>query len=139
MLNLEPLPKTRALAVLHFRSLAQAMEATVAVLEHQPAAIELVDRTILDRARSSLGFARRMTFLEGDPQALLLVELFGDSDSELRSRMDSLERDMSGRGLSYACVRAVSPGHPTMISVLKATFGTVARMSSIRLRYSSRV
>ena len=109
MLNLEPLPKTRALAVLHFRSLAQAMEATVAVLEHQPAAIELVDRTILDRARSSLGFARRMTFLEGDPQALLLVELFGDSDSELRSRMDSLERDMSGRGLSYACVRAVSP------------------------------
>ena len=108
-LNLEPLPKMRALAVLHYRGLIEATEATVAILEHRPAAIELVDRMMLERARASLGFARRMTFVEGDPEALLLVELFGDSEEELRARFDRLEQEMGRRGLGYACVRAMAP------------------------------
>ena len=108
-LNLEPLPKMRALAVLHYRGLIEATEATVAILEHRPAAIELVDRMMLERARASLGFARRMTFVEGDAEALLLVELFGDSEEELRARFDRLEQEMGRRGLGYACVRAMAP------------------------------
>jgi FAD/FMN-containing dehydrogenase/Fe-S oxidoreductase len=107
-LGLKPLPQKRTLAVLHFRSLAQAMEATVQILEHQPSSVELIDQMLLNRARSSLGFSRRLNFIEGDPQALLLVEFFGDSDQELNSRVVKLENHMKRAGLSYFCVRAVS-------------------------------
>ena len=108
-LNLEPLPKMRGLAVLHFHGLIEAMEATVAILELRPSAVELVDRMILERSRESLGFARRMTFVEGDPQALLLVEFFGDSRQELEARIDALKHDMQRRGLGFACVPAMTP------------------------------
>ncbi|MBI4199111.1 MAG: anaerobic glycerol-3-phosphate dehydrogenase subunit C [Chloroflexi bacterium] len=108
-LNLEPLPKMQAVGVLHFRDLLESMEATVATLEHRPAAVELVDKTIIRQARMLPGFARRMTFLEGEPEAVLVVEFFGDSEAELRARLDRLEEDMQRRRLGYACVRAMGP------------------------------
>ncbi|MSQ22216.1 MAG: FAD-binding oxidoreductase [Dehalococcoidia bacterium] len=108
-LNLEPMPKMKALAVLHFRELVEAMEATVAVLGHAPSAVELVDRMIIQRSRESLGFARRITFVEGDPQALLVVEFFGESDQELRAKIEALKYDMQRRRLGYACVVATKP------------------------------
>ncbi len=107
--NLEPLPRMRGLAILHFHDLFEAMEATVAVLEHKPSAVELVDSTIIRRSRESLGFARRTTFVEGDPQALLLVEFFGESQPELRAKLDAMKQDMERRGLGYACVLAMTP------------------------------
>ena len=108
-LNLEPLPRVRGMAVLHFKGLVEAMEATVAILEHHPSAVELMDHVMIQRCRESVGFARRMTFVEGDPQALLLVEFFGESEQELRSRVDALKLDMHHRGLGYACVPITTP------------------------------
>jgi len=109
-LNLEPLPKMKTLAVLHFNGINEAMEATVAILEHGPSAVELVDRMILDRTRESVGFARRMSFVEGQPQALLLVEFYGESEKELQSKVDALKEDiLQRRGLAYAFVMATTP------------------------------
>ena len=109
-LNLEPLPKMKTLAVLHFHGINEAMEATVAILGHGPSAVELVDRMILDRTLESVGFARRMSFVEGQPQALLLVEFYGESDKELRSKVDALKDDIvQRRGLAFACVTATTP------------------------------
>ena len=108
-LSLEPIPKMRALAVLHFHGLIEAMEATVAILEHGPSAVELMGRLMIQQARASVGFARRMTFVEGDPEALLLTEFFGDSEEELRAKVDRLEQDLNKRGLGYAFVRAMAP------------------------------
>ena len=109
VLNLEPLPRMRGLAVLHFNGLVEAMEATVAVLEHNPSAVELIDSMILQRCRESLGFARRMTFVEGEPQALLLVEFFGESREELEAKIEALKQDMQRRRLGSACVVAMTP------------------------------
>ena len=108
-LNLEPIPKMRALAILHFHGLIEAMEATVAILEHGPSAVELMGRLMIEQARASVGFARRMTFVEGDPEALLLTEFFGDSQEELRAKVDRLEKDLKKRGLGYAFIRAMAP------------------------------
>ena len=118
-LNLEPLPKMRAMAVLHFRGLVEAMEATVAILEHHPSAVELMDQVLIQRCRESVGFARRMTFVEGDPQALLLVEFFGESEQELRARVDALKQDMQHRGLGYACVPITTPAEQANVWAIR--------------------
>ena len=123
-LNLVPLPNMKGLAVLHFRTLIQSMEATVAILEHHPSAIELVGQMILHRTRESLGFAKRMTFVEGDPEAILLVEFYGESEQELRSKLTALQRDMERRGLTYATVLTTDPAEQANVwAVRKAGLG----------------
>ncbi|HCI85998.1 MAG TPA: oxidoreductase, partial [Dehalococcoidia bacterium] len=73
-LNLEPIPKVKGLAVLHFTDISSAMEATVATLEQDPDAVEHMGQMIISQARQSLGFSRELTFLDGDPTDILVVE-----------------------------------------------------------------
>ncbi len=122
--NLVPRASFKGLAVLHFRHLVEACEATWEVLKHDPTAVELVDKMLLDRCRSSLGFASRMTFLEGDPGALLLVEVYGESEEEVESRIRSLKADMERKGLGYHCVTLTDPqAQDNVWAVRKAALG----------------
>ena len=105
--NLVARPQRRGLAVLHFEDLFRACEATPQILEHEPSAVELIDKMMLDRCRSSLGYARRMTFLQGEPGALLLVEFYGESEAELRSKLDRLQANMESQSLAYTSVNLI--------------------------------
>jgi FAD/FMN-containing dehydrogenase len=57
-LKIVPLPTERGLGVIFFASVAEAMEATVELLALQPAAIEHLDRVLLDQTRGQLEFGR---------------------------------------------------------------------------------
>jgi Fe-S oxidoreductase len=85
------------------------MEATVATLELEPAAVELIGSMIIRQARSNLEYSRLMDFIQGDPDALLVVELVGDSVAEVESKLDRLERMTTTRGLGYAVTRLTDP------------------------------
>ena len=99
--NLVARPTMTSLSVLHFRSVFDASEATIKVLGHDPSSVELIDKMILDRCREALGQSRLLSFIEGDPGAMLLVEFYGENEAELTRKMDALKRDI---GLAYACV-----------------------------------
>ena len=64
------------------------MEATVALLDANVSAIELVDNRILDAARTNLSLANRMGFVQGNPKALLIVETTGDSIPEAQAALN---------------------------------------------------
>jgi len=85
-LRLVPLPKERGLALLFFNSVADAMQATVELLDLKPAAIEHVDRPLLDQTRGQLKFqaARDLMDLDAHPcAAILAVEFFDDVEAKL--------------------------------------------------------
>ena len=107
-LNIEPIPKVKGLAVLHFKDIGSAMEATVATLEQDPAAVEHIGEMIITQARQSLGFARNLTFLEGDPTDILVVEMTGDSTAEVESKLDRLDERMKTGGRPYATTRLMT-------------------------------
>jgi FAD/FMN-containing dehydrogenase/Fe-S oxidoreductase len=107
--GLVPLPRHTMLMVLHFPDLFAALEAVPSILRFAPSAVELIDRMVLDMTRAQLEHARRMTFVQGDPDALLIVELSGDDGGEVDDRAAALERSMHADGTAYACVRAVTP------------------------------
>ncbi len=107
--KLVPRPLRTALAVLHFGDVFTALDSTPAILRHGPTAVELIDRMILDMTRQQLEYARRMTFVQGEPGALLVVEFSGSSEEELRGRLDALERDLVHSGPAYACVSLLDP------------------------------
>ena len=104
-MNLVPIPKLTALCVVHFESLIASMEAMQPILECNPTAVELIDKTILDMARGSLEFSRLTTFIQGEPAALLAVEFYGETQAALESQLERLEKTLKSAGFGSAFVR----------------------------------
>lgn len=102
VLKLTPLPRCRGLVVAHFSDLLEALAATPACLEHGPAAVELIDKLILDAARESKHGAARDRLIEGDPRGILVMELYDDSAARLTGRLRSVADDLQRRGMGYA-------------------------------------
>ena len=106
--KLEPLPSATGVAALHFEDIFQACDATPAIIEHGPSAVEFIDDMIIRQTRASLGLKRYIDFLQGDPGGLVLVEFFGDSEAEVRSKLESFKADMERKRLGYACVNLLA-------------------------------
>lgn len=114
-LNLEPIPPYQGLAVIHFKDIVESMEATVATLEEEPAAVEHIGAMIIQEARKSVGFSRSLDFLQGDPSDILVVEMNGETPEEVESKLDKLEQKMRRLELGYATTRLTAP--PEMAKV----------------------
>lgn len=87
--DLVPRPEGTSLAVLSFSSILSALSTVPALLAEGPSAVELMDAMLLDLCRRSPEFSRKLTFTEGDPDALLVVEVYGE---ELAEREEHLHR-----------------------------------------------
>ncbi len=118
--NLVPVPPKKGLAVLHFHDMVRSCEATWEILKHKPDTIELIGRMILDRCRESLGFSRLLGPIEGEPDALLVVEFSGESDAEVADKIEKLKNDMVRRDLAYACVQLTEARDQANIWALRA-------------------
>ena len=100
-LRLVELPRARATLVVEFADLLEALAATPMILRHRPAAVEVVDKYVLDSTRLNPEAIRLRDFLRGDPAAILLIELYGERPEELPPRLDALEEDLSHQGFGY--------------------------------------
>ena len=90
-----PTPDEIGLGLIFFDDLAEAMQATVELLDLKPAAIELLDRLLLDQTRGQREFqsARDLLELDALPTAgVLAVEFYGD----VEDRLAALERKPLG-------------------------------------------
>ncbi len=83
-------PAHTILAVLAYDSIAEAAEATPGLLELGPSAVEMITRRIIRLARSVPAYARQITFVTGDPAAMLVVEFAGDDPNRLKERVRDL-------------------------------------------------
>ena len=108
-LKLVSIPKIKGLGVLHCNDLNESMEATVAAIEMEPAAVELIGSMIIKQAQSNLAYSRLTSFIEGSPEALLVIELIADTDLELQAKFDALETRMQKGGWGYKLLRMTDP------------------------------
>ena len=80
-LKISPLPSEKGLALIFFASVGEAMQATVELLDLKPAAIEHIDRPLLDQTKGQLHFqaARDLLELDSKPcESILIVEFYDD-------------------------------------------------------------
>ncbi|MGD2079062.1 MAG: FAD-linked oxidase C-terminal domain-containing protein, partial [Chloroflexota bacterium] len=95
-LNLVPLPKMTALAIVHFDDLNTALSAVPMMLEVGPTAVELLDNLGLTMCRDVPEYARLLsTFVQGQPNCVLITEFYGESESELKAKVERLEKHMT--------------------------------------------
>ncbi|GIT43818.1 MAG: hypothetical protein Ct9H300mP11_17540 [Chloroflexota bacterium] len=66
-----------------------------------------------------------MAFIEGSPGAILVVEFYGESESELTNKCDKLKKDMARRGHGYATVNMLDRASQASVwAVRKKRSGT---------------
>jgi FAD/FMN-containing dehydrogenase/Fe-S oxidoreductase len=80
-LKISPLPSKKGLGLIFFSSVDEAMQATVELLDLKPAAIEHIDRPLLDQTKGQLHFQAARDLLELDErpcESILIVEFYDD-------------------------------------------------------------
>jgi FAD/FMN-containing dehydrogenase/Fe-S oxidoreductase len=80
-LKISPLPREKGLGLIFFASVGEAMQATVELLDLKPAAIEHLDRPLLDQTKGQLHFQAARDLLELDTrpcESILIVEFYDD-------------------------------------------------------------
>lgn len=100
--NCEPLPPPAALLCAHFRSVDEALRANLIALRHAPSASELIDRHVLEGTKKNIEQRKNRFFVDGDPGAILVVEIRREDSAEARVVMRSIEEEMRAAGLGYA-------------------------------------
>ncbi len=129
--QLVPAPRHRVVAVGHFTSVQAAIEATEDALACQPAAVELLDRTIIELSRQKIEYRSLGTMLHGDPQALLFVTFFGDTLAEAVAGLDRLEEGWRAHRHGYHTLRAVgATEQAALLKVREAGLGLLMSAST---------
>jgi len=114
-LNLMPLPKYKALCAVHFAELLEAVRTVAPILKHKPSAVEIIDSDIITRGRKNLNVAPLCGFIQGDPEAILIVEFFGDSQEQANSKAHALAADLKNLKLGYMCPVIIEPAEQAKV------------------------
>ncbi|HVY55359.1 MAG TPA: FAD-linked oxidase C-terminal domain-containing protein, partial [Thermodesulfobacteriota bacterium] len=98
-LRLVPRPAHTGLVILQFGSIIAAMEAVPGILAQAPSAIELIDSMLISLTRAHAGFSRMLSFVEGEPDAILVVEFYGVSEDEVKKKAENLVSVLGNGGV----------------------------------------
>jgi FAD/FMN-containing dehydrogenase/Fe-S oxidoreductase len=105
-LKLSPVPMNKALGICHLATFRKAMEATQHIVKLGPAAVEVVDRTLIELARGIAMFRPVMdAYVRGQPDALLLVEFAEEDQAENLHRLGLLDELMGDLGHADSVVK----------------------------------
>ena len=101
-LKLSPLPAKKLMGICHFPTFYKAMDAAQHLVTLDPVAVELVDDTMIELARSIPIFQPTVEeAVRGDPAALLLVEFAEEDMAENEARLRRLHAMMGDLGFGW--------------------------------------
>jgi len=85
----------------HFNTVDEALRANLIGLKYKPSASELMDHYILECTKANKEHSQNRFFVQGDPGAILVVELRGDTHEEIAKKAAEMEAEMRAAGLGY--------------------------------------
>jgi len=94
--SLVAIPETKSVALLTYDDLLDAMEDVAACLEHDPAAVEVMDDVLLGLAADTPEFADVVDMLPDGTDSVLLVEFYADDDAAGKRKVADLVADRVG-------------------------------------------
>jgi FAD/FMN-containing dehydrogenase/Fe-S oxidoreductase len=101
-LQLDPLPPQKSIMVCsHFTSINESLIATVTAMKHNLYNCELMDKTILDCTKNNREQAKNRFFLQGDPEAILMLEVSANTIEEAENLANNLIVDLEKNNFGY--------------------------------------
>lgn len=101
-LNLVKKDAIQKLIIPQFRTINEAMLATVEAVNLQPSAVELVDDIILNATKANPEQSQNRFFLDGEPKCILIVQFEGDDESLIDMKIKDLKKILAEKNLGYA-------------------------------------
>jgi FAD/FMN-containing dehydrogenase/Fe-S oxidoreductase len=112
-LDCNPLPPPHgALLCAHFLNVDEALRAVLVALPHQPHAVELIDRHILEATKRNIEQTKNRFFVEGDPGAILVVDIRHEEAADVEESLARFiaELKIAGLGFHYPVLRGADQG-----------------------------
>src|ERR1700722_12587272 len=98
----DPLPpRESALVCVHCAPIDEALRANLVALRHSARACELMDDNILQCTKTNIEQRQNRFFVQGDPGAILAVELAAETRDEVGALATGLEAELRTAGLGY--------------------------------------
>ena len=129
--SLDPLPpKEKLLVCAHCDTLQKSFLGNLVALKFHPSAVELMDRNILELSKQNTEQQKNRFFVQGDPAAILIIELRGETKAEIDTLADQLEHALMQKPecLVYACSRVYGSETGKVWSLRKAGLGLLTGM-----------
>ena len=129
--DLDPLPpKEKMVVCAHCDTLQKSFLGNLVALKFHPSAIELMDRNVLELSKQNVEQQKNRFFVQGDPAAILIIELRGETREEIDAIADSLEKALieNEEHLVYACSRVYGSEISRVWSLRKAGLGLLTGM-----------
>jgi FAD/FMN-containing dehydrogenase/Fe-S oxidoreductase len=95
-------PPHKKLVCIHCKSIDESLRANLIALKHLPSAVELMDHYVFEATKRNIGQIENRFFIEGDPQAILVVELTRMSEEKVNSDAKALIEDLKANRLGYS-------------------------------------
>jgi FAD/FMN-containing dehydrogenase/Fe-S oxidoreductase len=91
--SLEPIPETTAVALLTYDDILDAVRDVDPILDHGPAAVEVMDDVLLDLARDTEEFGPVVDLLPDGTDSVLLVEFYAEGTADGKQQVADLIAD----------------------------------------------
>ncbi len=128
-LSVDPLPASESVVVcVHFNSVKESLRAVQPAMQFNPFACELMDKIILDCTKDNIEQQKNRFFIDGDPQAILMVEFRADTKDDAEAIANDLIDIYQAEGLGYAFPKVFSPYTDRVWSLRKAGLGLLANL-----------
>ena len=128
-LQLDSLPPPEAaMIVSQYHTLEDSLSDVVPVMRHPLYTCEMMDRVILDCTKNNLEQRENRFFVEGDPAALLMLEVRAHSPEALEKEVSDLLATLGQSGKSYASPVLRGPEISRAVELRKAGLGLLGNM-----------
>ena len=122
-------PAYSALVAAHFSSIENCMLAVVPSMESDLYTCEMMDKIILDCTKQSLKYKENRFFIEGDPLAILMLELRSKTEEDLEEQVRILLERLNASKLAYALPVLKDEQIDQALELRKAGLGLLGNMT----------
>ncbi len=128
-IQLDDLPPSHSIMVCpHFTSVNESLKATVTAMKHKLFTCELMDKVILDCTKNNREQVKNRFFLQGDPEAVLMLEVSAHSLEEAEILADALITDLKAHNFGYYHPKVYGADIPKVHHLRKAGLGLLGNM-----------
>jgi len=128
-LQLDDLPPSfSAMVATHYRTLADSLKDVAPVMQHRLHTCEMMDKVILDCTKNNRAQLANRFFVEGDPAAILMLEVRADNEADLEVQLKELLKTISDSRLSYASPVLYGDDINKAVELRKAGLGLLGNM-----------
>ena len=121
-------PPFVGLACPHFHTLDESLRANIIAMDHGARASELMDHHVIERTRANIMYRPEAYWIEGKPEAVLMIEFAGNAQEEVDVAINAMYADMQAQGYGYHFPVLYQEDTKTAWNVRKAGLGLLSNV-----------